>query len=90
MKAQQPQVDQRQQGNKQLIQSYSCGYCGRLHPKGWQNCPASEHKCKKCGKLNHFAKVCRQTFSVHEINDDDNVDYVASFAGVRAKRNDNM
>ena len=86
MKAQQPQVDQRQQGNKQFIQSYSCGYCGRLHPKGWQNCPASGHKCKKCGKLNHFAKVCRQTFSVHEINDDHNVDHVASFAGVRAEK----
>ena len=35
----------------------SCQRCGRKHDKA--KCPAYGEKCRKCGKLNHFAIVCR-------------------------------
>ena len=35
----------------------SCSRCGRQHGKA--NCPAYGAKCRKCGKQNHFAIVCR-------------------------------
>ena len=39
-----------------------CGYCGSNHSnsKDWKDkCPAKGKECSKCGKLNHFAKMCR-------------------------------
>jgi hypothetical protein len=35
----------------------NCQYCGGSHPKN--KCPSYGKSCKNCGKLNHFAKVCR-------------------------------
>ncbi|CAB4026156.1 Hypothetical predicted protein [Paramuricea clavata] len=35
----------------------SCQRCGRKHDKA--KCPACGAKCRKCGKQNHFAIVCR-------------------------------
>ena len=35
----------------------SCQRCGRKHDKA--KCPAYGKKCRKCGKPNHFAIVCR-------------------------------
>jgi hypothetical protein len=35
----------------------SCQRCGRKHDKA--KCPAYGAKCRKCGKQNHFAIVCR-------------------------------
>ena len=38
--------------------STQCGYCGgRHHPQ--QGCPAYGVNCRKCGRRNHFAKVCQ-------------------------------
>lgn len=34
-----------------------CKYCGSSHARG--NCPAYGKKCRKCGKSNHFQKVCK-------------------------------
>lgn len=40
--------------------SYPCIGCGRTrHPKGRRQCPAQGHRCNNCGKLNHFANVCK-------------------------------
>jgi hypothetical protein len=42
--------------NIQQVREKTCHYCGGTYPhKG--PCPAKE--CRKCGKSNHFAKVCR-------------------------------
>ena len=37
-----------------------CGYCGQVgtHDEG-KNCPAYGKRCKKSGKYNHFALVCK-------------------------------
>ena len=44
-----------QGGGKQ--QEASCSRCSRQHYR--QVCPAQGKKCKKCGRNNHFAAVCR-------------------------------
>ena len=50
------------------------GWCGETHPQG--QCPAFGKYCDKCGKRNHFAKVCRSAMqkkrqNVQTIDDDD-------------------
>ena len=40
-------------------QPEKCGYCGRNHPRGKNNCPAANARCDSCMKLGHFAAVCR-------------------------------
>uniref|UniRef100_A0AC34FT30 CCHC-type domain-containing protein n=1 Tax=Panagrolaimus sp. ES5 TaxID=591445 RepID=A0AC34FT30_9BILA len=58
----------RDEGGNASRQSYSinfvgkareCGYCGDEHQSGKERCPAKGKKCKNCGKINHFARVCR-------------------------------
>ncbi len=36
-----------------------CGYCNRSKHQSRDQCPARGRECKKCGKPNHFATVCR-------------------------------
>lgn len=37
----------------------NCNFCGNLHEKNKNKCPAYGKKCKKCGKENHFAAKCK-------------------------------
>jgi hypothetical protein len=37
----------------------NCSRCGRKH--AIRRCPAYQQTCKKCGKRNHFATVCKTT-----------------------------
>ena len=39
----------------------ACGYCGGKPHAEKANCPAMDKKCAKCGKMNHFARVCRSS-----------------------------
>eukprot|EP00794_Sanderia_malayensis_P020813 gene20813-22856_t len=39
-----------------------CGHCGGTWPHNKSPCPAQGQTCHKCGKNNHFAKVCRSGF----------------------------
>ena len=36
-----------------------CRFCGEMHILGRKNCKASGKQCEKCGKKDHFAKVCK-------------------------------
>ena len=54
-----------------------CEWCRETHPQG--QCPAFGKYCDKCGKRNHFAKVCRSAMqkkrqNVQTIDDDDSDD----------------
>ena len=49
---------QRHRGNNSAANQ--CGNCGYLLPHKGQ-CPAKGQNCNSCGKMNHFAKVCRST-----------------------------
>nr|XP_047123474.1 uncharacterized protein LOC124806518 [Hydra vulgaris] len=50
----------------------SCYYCGSQHTTSF--CPAYGLKCTACGKLNHFAKVCRSKTKRFNTNRVDQVD----------------
>ena len=41
-----------------------CRYCGRNHKKG--DCPAFGRECHKCGRKNHFSKMCKSE-SKHDL-----------------------
>ncbi|XP_014668933.1 PREDICTED: uncharacterized protein K02A2.6-like [Priapulus caudatus] len=42
-------------------QGVRCGYCDRSHPFGKRNCPAANHKCRKCTKTGHFEAICKSS-----------------------------
>ena len=56
-----------------------CSSCGYKHKYG--ECKAKDEKCKKCGKIGHFAKVCRSQ-SVNNSQDWANNKF-ARFSGTR-------
>ena len=53
--------DRRNAGRRELNKDkVSCSYCGGAHAQGrQQQCPAHGKKCRSCGKLNHFQRVCK-------------------------------
>ena len=54
---QQPVVQQQRQQQKE--KSSCCMRCGRSHSRNY-TCAATRSKCHHCGKMGHFAVVCRQ------------------------------
>ena len=50
-----------------------CGYCVYKVHGEQGNCPAKGKQCTKCGKWNHFAKVCRayRGKTVHAVSEDE-------------------
>ncbi len=44
----------------QMSKQQTCRNCGRNYPHEGR-CPATGKECRKCGKLNHFANVCRSS-----------------------------
>ncbi len=54
-------VSQRSHAPPPPSRSSTSGYCGSAYPhsQGQANCPARGAQCCACGKLNHFARVCR-------------------------------
>ena len=47
-----------------LNDQFDCRRCGRRHKA--RNCAAYGETCRKCGKPNHFARMCRSTADDHE------------------------
>ena len=46
---------------------HHCGRCGKWHSRQ-QTCPATGAECHKCGRKNHFAKVCRSNSRKQQIH----------------------
>lgn len=47
-------------GRQRTSAHQGCGNCGSSsHATRAQNCPARGQTCRRCGKQNHFARVCR-------------------------------
>ena len=46
----------------------SCGKCGHFHAR--EACPAMVKTCRKCGKANHFARMCKTgSKEKHEVSE---------------------
>ena len=50
-------LDRRDGGRDNKIK---CKYCGTMHQRKKELCPAFGSRCWNCGRENHFAKVCMQ------------------------------
>ena len=64
--------------NRRTVQksSFKCGHSWR-HRNG--ECPARGKICTKCGKPNHFAKVCKSiNINVVNYEEDNTLDYINS------------
>lgn len=54
-----------------------CKFCHRFHLRKKELCPAWQHKCSACGKMNHFSVAChnpktnqqQQTKRVHNVEE---------------------
>ena len=46
-------------GEKSKDNEICCKFCGKTHERNKTKCPAFGKKCKKCGKDNHFAAMCK-------------------------------
>ena len=53
------------QAKKMENRSAQCAYCGLQHDR--RKCPAYGRACKACGRMNHFASVCRSSKRVHQL-----------------------
>ncbi|XP_028809432.1 uncharacterized protein K02A2.6-like isoform X2 [Denticeps clupeoides] len=57
----------------------NCKFCGKVHERSKKKCPAYGKKCKKCGKDNHFAALCKTKMqkerTVHTITESDEESY---------------
>ena len=64
-----------------------CDYCGVRAHKTKRDCPAWNTKCKRCGKENHLAKVCRSkqaTAAANAVYDEDTIELFTLTAGAAA------
>lgn len=57
------------QFENKVIPQRSCFFCGShfSHRKGSNYCPATGKMCGSCGKIGHFAQVCKSTSGISQI-----------------------
>jgi len=55
---------------RQPKEEIECRYCGGLHVRDKNKCPAFGKTCRKCGKVNHFQSVCKQGQSLHQVEEE--------------------
>lgn len=45
--------------HNKVTEPVRCKFCHRTHPLKKELCPAWQHKCDNCGRMNHFSVACR-------------------------------
>ena len=60
----------RRDQQKRTDRMSKCCNCGNDKHTSKNDCPAKGQTCHKCGKLDHFAKVCKSGHTVHELSED--------------------
>ena len=60
----------RKNENEKMVEN--CRYCGDTHKV--RKCPAYGTKCKKCGKFNHFARLCKSKNNVNIVDESNSED----------------
>ncbi|KAL3999170.1 nuclear receptor co-repressor 2 [Sarotherodon galilaeus] len=69
--------------DKDQASTFNCKRCGTKHAS--RQCPAYGKQCKNCGKMNHFARMCRSR-KVHTVADEATDQQASLFIGaVNAK-----
>ena len=58
-RARKPSRSRDREAQRQPSSDRHCSYCDRRHGGPKKACPAFGQQCRKCGKMNHFQKVCR-------------------------------
>ena len=59
----------------------TCGRCGNSPSHNREKCPAKQIKCHKCGKLLHFASLCR-AMSIREVTDEESSNFLGVIQAV--------
>ncbi|XP_026737908.1 uncharacterized protein LOC113501095 isoform X1 [Trichoplusia ni] len=59
--------DKNKKRDGQKEKKFDCSRCGFQHSE--RKCPAYGKKCKKCGKMNHFARKCRARDAVKAVQE---------------------
>ena len=59
---------------RQSKEGRQCKYCGGLHARDKNKCPAFGKTCRKCGKSNHFQTVCLQRQNLHYVQEESSSD----------------
>lgn len=49
--------------DQSVAEARACRFCGRQHASSKEACPAFGQKCRRCGKMNHYQKMCRSSTS---------------------------
>ena len=67
---------QKTKSSRKKCMHKDCSRCGYQHDK--EKCPAQGKICKKCQKLNHFARVCQSKTTIkkqtHHVTEDEHSD----------------
>ena len=48
-----------------------CKFCGKMHPRKKELCPAWGKRCSKCNAMNHFAVCCSTKSRIHGVDASD-------------------
>lgn len=58
-----------------------CGRCGKKQHNKERECPAVKATCHNCHKMGHWARVCRNSRSVHEVTEAERAEQTSYFLG---------
>ncbi|CAH2098790.1 unnamed protein product [Euphydryas editha] len=85
-----PEKNKKQEGQR-AEKKFDCSRCGYYHSE--RRCPAYGKKCKKCEKMNHFARKCRARDAIKAVQESDSSGnescdmYLINISNINVERN---